>query len=126
MEKILIAVLESGLPVSVIILLIAVGFIGYLLLVRSKSSEAYVHEAISAMQITINEQHADIEKLSQIVYKFKQELEKEKQRNYTLQDEISQLKEENRKLKSLVTELENLVSKLKKENETLRGDKNEL
>jgi len=123
MEKILITLLETGtLPLITVVLLVVIGFLIWFIVNKSNKDGAYIDATIEGMKAMIQEQHADIEKLSSVVYKFKIELEQEKQKSFSLQTEIIELKNENLKLKSLIVELEQLVRDLQTENKQLRGE----
>ena len=120
--KVLIALLESGtLPLIIVVLLTVIGFLIWLITNKSNKDNGYVDSAIEGMKAMLQEQHAEMEKLSTIVYKFKLELESEKQKSFSLQTEIIELKQENLKLKTLISELEALVRELQAENARLKG-----
>ena len=124
MDKLLSALLSADMPIVFVVLLGIIGLLIYLLLNKNKHVENENKQAIEALHVIIDEQRYEMEKLSKVVYQFKEELKKSENEKYELQNEILTLRQENLRLKDLVSKMEEVIQEYKAEIDQLKKERN--
>lgn len=123
MDVIKVLIESGGFSLIDMILLAVIGILIYFMTIKQRDNESNVSSAIDGMQALIQEERHQTEALSRTVYTIRQEMEKEREKNFALREEILILKQENIRLQNLVTQMETLVKQYQDELFELKNSK---
>ena len=114
--EVLKAVVDSGFFNAIDLILFAIiGILMWFLTNKMRTSENYMNNTVEGMKELLEEERIQTDKLSKVVYEVRKEIEREREKNYSLREEVLQLKAENMRLQALVSQMESLVQQYKEE-----------